>query len=159
MKKKIILWPCILALLATTSGFAQQSIQKSESGKFRTIFTIGGAGGGFVLGLGGGLAAFDDAINSNRKVWMTAILAGVGGGIGGYFLGRALDMRGAKTTWRHIPDPLDRGLVRHRLAEAPTRPFGQMLLLGLNGKDANGPQTKSNAEKQRTVDTRIFSPN
>ena len=38
-----------------------------------------------------GLAAFYDATNSNRKVWTTAILAGVGGVIGGYLIGRALD--------------------------------------------------------------------
>lgn len=138
MKKKIILLPCILALLAANAGFAQQSSPNSESTKFRGIFTLAGAGGGFALGLSAGLTAFDDAINADRKVWTTAILAGVGGGIGGYFLGRALDKRNAKTALRHVPDALDRSLMNHRQAEAPTRPYKKVVLLGLNGKDANG---------------------
>jgi len=45
------------------------------------------------MGLLAGLAAFDDSVNSDQKVWTTAIASGVGGAIGGYFLGRALDKR------------------------------------------------------------------
>jgi len=32
-------------------------------------------GGGFVMGLIAGLAVFDDATNSDRKVWTTALLS------------------------------------------------------------------------------------
>jgi hypothetical protein len=120
MKRKIVLLVCVIALLAASSRFAQQSAPKSESSKYRTIFTLGGAGGGFALGLGGGLAAFDDDVNSNRKVWTTAILAGIGGGAGGYFIGRALDKHKAKTSWRYIPDQLDRSLIPYQLPGTPT---------------------------------------
>jgi hypothetical protein len=120
MKRKIVLSVCVIALLAASSSFAQQAAPKSESSKYRTIFTLGGAGAGFALGLGGGLAAFDDAVNSNRKVWTTAILAGIGGGVGGYFIGRALDKHKAKTSWRYIPDQLDRGLIPYQLPGTPT---------------------------------------
>jgi hypothetical protein len=123
---KIATCICIIARLPGVSGFARQSGPKRESSKYRTIFTLGGAGGGFVLGLGGGIAAFDDAINSNRKVLTTAILTGVGGGVGGYFLGRALDKRVSKSSWRYVPDPLDLSRARHRLAGAPTRALAQM---------------------------------
>ena len=111
MKKITILWTLLLSLFAANSGFGQQPARKTESGKFRAILTIGGAGGGFALGVVGGLAAFDDAVNSDRKVWTTAILAGIAGGVGGYFLGRSLDKRSANTSWRHVPDPLDRSLM------------------------------------------------
>jgi hypothetical protein len=53
--------------------------------------------GGFVVGLVAGLTVFDDATNSDRKVWTAALLSAAGGAVGGYFLGRALDKR-TKTT-------------------------------------------------------------
>jgi hypothetical protein len=137
MKRKLVLPVCMLALLAASSGFAQQSAPKSESSKYRTIFTLAGAGGGFVLGLGAGLAAFDDAVNSSRKVGTTAIIAGVGGGIGGYFLGRALDKHKAKTGWRYIPDQLDRSLTPYRLAGAPTPKLAWGFPIGIKGNDPN----------------------
>jgi len=52
--------------------------------------TLAGAGGGFTAGLFLGLHAFDDAINSDRKVWTSAIVGAVAGGIGGYLIGRAI---------------------------------------------------------------------
>ena len=87
---------CILLVGVTgNSAFGQQSPPpRGKSHKYRAIFTLAGGGGGFALGLFAGLAVFDDATNSDRKVWTTAILAGVGGALGGYFLGRALDKRG-----------------------------------------------------------------
>ena len=48
-------------------------------GKSRAIWTAVGAGGGFGVGVWAGLSAFDDAINSDRKVWTSAI---VGAGAG-----------------------------------------------------------------------------
>jgi hypothetical protein len=84
----------ILLLLISADALAQQPTAKPEmSYKYRTIFTIAGAGGGFTLGVFAGLAKFDDAVNSDRKVWTTAILGGAGGAVGGYFLGRVLDKR------------------------------------------------------------------
>lgn len=117
MKKKIVLWTVIFCLLVTVNSFGQQSAQNAESKKYRAICTAVGVGGGFALGLAAGMAAFDDAIASDRKSWMTALIGGIGGGIGGYFLGRHLDRRAAKTSWNYRPDPLDLSLIRSRLPE------------------------------------------
>jgi membrane associated rhomboid family serine protease len=77
----------VLTLAISNNAVAQQSTTH------RKLFTIAGAGGGFTVGLFTGLAKFDDAINSDRKVWTAAIAGGAGGAVGGYFLGRALDKR------------------------------------------------------------------
>jgi hypothetical protein len=93
----------MLALFACGWAFGQQTApQSGESHNYRTLFTLAGGGGGFTVGLVAGLAAFDDATNSDRKVWTTAALSAVGGAVGGYFLGRALDKRQKKpkVTWR-----------------------------------------------------------
>jgi len=82
----------MLMLVCVDSGFAQHpSTTPAESHKYRTLFSIGGGAGGFAIGLFAGLPAFDDATNSEAKVTTTAILAGVGGAVGGYFLGRSID--------------------------------------------------------------------
>ena len=62
----------LLVAVTTTSAFGQQSSRPSgESHKYRTIVTLAGGGGGFAAGLFAGLAVFDDATNSDRKVWTT----------------------------------------------------------------------------------------
>ncbi len=107
MKNRLIVCS-MLGLFTYGLAFGQQPTPKSgESHKYRTIFTIAGGGGGFAVGLVAGLAAFDDAINSDRKVWTTAALSAVGG----YFLGRALDKRTKKTNVTWMPDELDRSLI------------------------------------------------
>ena len=84
----------ILMLLISSETFAQQPGRNIEkSSKYRKIFTITGAGGGFAVGMFAGLAKFDDAINSEDKVTKAALVGGIGGGVGGYFLGRVLDKR------------------------------------------------------------------
>jgi hypothetical protein len=103
----------MLALITGGWAFGQQPApQRGESHKYRTIFTLAGGGGGFAVGLVVGLAAFDDATNSDRKVWTTAALSAVGGAVGGYFLGRILDKRQKKTkvTWR--PDDFGPSWIR-----------------------------------------------
>ena len=98
-----------------TSAFGQQSSpQSGESHKYRTTLALAGGGGGFAVGLFAGLAAFDDATNSDRKVWTTAILAGVGGALGGYIAGRTLDKRSKATnvTWKS--DGFEQTLLRGR---------------------------------------------
>jgi hypothetical protein len=47
-----------------------------------------GVGTGFGLGLWSGLAAFDDSINSDRKVWTTAVVSAAAGGALAYLLTR-----------------------------------------------------------------------
>lgn len=49
-----------------------------------------GAGAGFGLGLWAGLAWFDDATNSDQKVWGTAIGFSIAGGVIGVLVGRSV---------------------------------------------------------------------
>jgi hypothetical protein len=91
--KTVFVWG-LVALFSWDSAFAQAPPAGSgESHKYRTILSIAGAAGGFVLGALGGLAAFDDAINSDRKVTLAAVSSAAGGAVGGYFIGRAIDKR------------------------------------------------------------------
>jgi hypothetical protein len=84
----------VLIVLSCCPLFAQQPAAKRDtSSKFRTVGTIAGAGGGFALGVFAGIAKFDDAVNSDRKVWTTAIIGSAAGGVGGYFIGRIFDRR------------------------------------------------------------------
>ena len=84
----------ILMLILSCEALAQQPIVKPKtSSKYRKIFTIAGGGGGFALGMFAGLSAYDDAINSDKKVTTAAIVGGAGGAVGGYLLGRVLDKR------------------------------------------------------------------
>jgi hypothetical protein len=88
----------ILILLISCEAFAQQPAGNIEkSSKYRKIFTIAGGGGGFAVGMFAGLAKFDDAVNSTDKITTTAVAGGVGGAVGGYFLGRVLDKRRDRT--------------------------------------------------------------
>jgi hypothetical protein len=66
-----------------------QSVTPSQSNPSQTtLWTAVGAGAGFGAGLWIGLTAFDDAVNSDRKVWTTAVLSAAGGGILGYLISR-----------------------------------------------------------------------
>jgi len=112
MKKGLTTFLGVL-LLTCNSAFAQQPAPKrDEPHKYRTILMLAGGGGGFLLGTFAGLATFDDAINSDRKVWTTAALSAVGGAVGGYFLGRALDKRKKKTDVTRVADEFYLDLMR-----------------------------------------------
>jgi hypothetical protein len=84
-----------IAVVLTCAGcMAVSSIAHAQSRSARTpratvTWTIGGAGAGFGVGLWAGLSAFDDAINSERKVWTTAVVGAAVGTVGGYLIGRA----------------------------------------------------------------------
>jgi hypothetical protein len=105
---------CVLIVLGCGSTFGQQAPaqKQTESTKYRTIFTIAGGGGGFAVGLLAGLAAYDDAINSDRKVWTASLIGAAVGAVGGYFLGRALDKRdhNSKVTW--MPNKFEQNRIR-----------------------------------------------
>lgn len=62
------------------------------------LWTAVGAGAGFGVGLLVGLTVFDDAINSDRKVWTTALAGAAGGGALGYFLSRGRAKGGTAPT-------------------------------------------------------------
>lgn len=68
---------------------AHAQTQSTNTGRATLTWTIGGAGTGFGVGLWAGLSAFDDAINSDRKVWTSAVIGAAVGALGGYFIGKA----------------------------------------------------------------------
>ena len=105
MKNRIIC-SALLILLLGSQVYSQAPAAKTESHKYRTMFTLVGAGGGFALGVFAGLAAFDDSVNSDRKVWTTALVSAAGGAVGGYFIGRAVDKRNWKRSSIAPPTPL-----------------------------------------------------
>ena len=69
------------ALAQTTTPTA-----KPRSTTKRVVWTIVGAGAGFGAGVFLGLNKFDDAVNSDRKVWISAIVGAAAGGLAGGLL-------------------------------------------------------------------------
>ncbi len=72
-----------------------------------------GAAGGFGLGVLLGLALFDQALHADRKVWTTAIVSAVAGGLIGHLVARDAQPNGRlrggtdETTWGHPRRALD----------------------------------------------------
>ncbi len=93
----------LLLMVFSNAAFAQQPAPTTTPHKYRTILAIAGAGGGFALGAFAGLNAFDDAVNSDRKVLTTAVVGAAGGAAGGYFAGRAIDNRKRRTAFLMNP--------------------------------------------------------
>lgn len=95
----------ICTLCSGTTAAAQTVGGGADLRRNRTaLWTAVGAAAGFGVGVWAGLRAFDDAIDSDRKVWTTAILSAAGGGVAGLLIGR----RGARPvlgpTFRTRPD-------------------------------------------------------
>ena len=97
--RKVAPFVFVIALAAGPAAADQRGSQPTgagRSGRARVIGAIVGAAGGFVLGIFAGLTWFDDAVNSDRKVWTTAVGFGAAGGVGGYLIGRRID---GNRTW------------------------------------------------------------
>ncbi len=132
-------WSCpwfilslLVALAAPPDAYGQSpTSSRKNSFQYRTLLPFAGAGGGLALGLLAGMAAYDDAMHSDRKVWTLAAITGGGGAIGGYFLGRALDLRSGDSSpkiTRQLPEKWERSLRFHgripwMSASPDTKPF------------------------------------
>jgi hypothetical protein len=79
----------VVAVCLLLAGATGADAQPTASRGGRTALWTGiGAGAGFGVGLYAGLAAFDDAINSDRKVWTSAIVGAAAGGALAFLLTR-----------------------------------------------------------------------
>jgi ElaB/YqjD/DUF883 family membrane-anchored ribosome-binding protein len=128
---------CYAPAFADTSGrpaaTQTQTTRKSSSTSKRVVWTLVGIGAGFGAGLLIGLHAFDDSINSDRKVWTSVIVGAAAGGLaGGLFsrnIGRApavgssgsrgprVDLRLASSTPALPSISADRDLLRRRVRQ------------------------------------------
>jgi len=87
---------CILFSIGSESLFAesyrqassQETVKKKKSHKW--LIPVG-IGAGFAIGILAGLQAFDESINSDQKVWTTAILSAAAGGVAGWAVAHHLD--------------------------------------------------------------------
>ena len=73
---------------ADTGGRPSASAPRASSTTKRVAWTLVGIGAGFAAGSFIGLSAFDDAINSDRKVWTSAIVGAAAGGLAGGLISR-----------------------------------------------------------------------
>jgi hypothetical protein len=93
---------------AGPEGQSAAPTKSSSSTKKRVIWTVIGAGAGFAAGVYLGLNAFDDAVDSDRKVWTTAILGAAGGGLAANLLSRTV---GRNSTRGNVTRQLDVPIV------------------------------------------------
>lgn len=88
--RRPLLVACLFWLHPVLPAHADDTPQPAaRSSKAPIVWTIVGAGAGFGVGLWAGLTAFDDAINSDRKVWTSALVGAAIGGVAGHVLGRS----------------------------------------------------------------------
>jgi membrane associated rhomboid family serine protease len=84
---------------ADTTG--RSAPAKASPSSKRVIWTLVGIGAGFGAGLFIGLNAFDDAVNSDQKVWTSALVGAAAGGLAGGLLsrnvGRAPQVKAARS--------------------------------------------------------------
>jgi hypothetical protein len=73
-------------LLAGVAHADQRDAQSKPSST--PIWTCVGVGAGFGLGMLAGFSMFDDAIYAERKIWTTAAVSAVAGGIIGFLVDR-----------------------------------------------------------------------
>ena len=84
----LILTAVLLAWTPSAAAAQTQTQSRRSSTAKRVVWTVVGAAAGFGVGAWFGLHKFDDAVNSDRKVWTSAIVGAAAGGIAGGLLSR-----------------------------------------------------------------------
>jgi hypothetical protein len=79
---------CHMPVWADTGSRSSATQTKGGSSSKRVVWTLVGIGAGFGAGLLIGLNAFDDSINSDQKVWTSALVGAAAGGVAGGLLSR-----------------------------------------------------------------------
>lgn len=79
---------CHVPASADPAGGSPAPPTKASSSTKRVAWTLVGIGAGFGAGLLLGLNAFDDSINSDQKVWTSALVGAAAGGLAGGLLSR-----------------------------------------------------------------------
>ena len=104
-------WMVVSLIVALSSV----SVAQAQS-RGKVLWMVSGAGAGFGVGLWTGLSAFDDAVNSDRTVWTSAIVGAGAGAVAGYLIGRARSdgnhpSTAARAINRERQEALDRRLL------------------------------------------------
>ena len=101
---RLSLFRAVTLTLAMVIGIGSTArAQAPQSSNGTSAWTVAGAGGGFGIGLWAGLKKFDDSINSERKVWTSAIVGAAVGAVSGYFIGRSRSSRPAPAAPARTP--------------------------------------------------------
>lgn len=90
-------WMVISVIVALGSVSVAQAQNRGQ-----VLWTVSGAGAGFGVGLWAGLSAFDDAVNSDRKVWTSAIVGAGIGAVAGYLIGRSRSSHSQPSTTTNV---------------------------------------------------------
>jgi hypothetical protein len=98
---------CPVPVSADTAGRSPASATRASSSSKRVVWTLVGIGAGFGAGVFIGLNAFDDAINSDQKVWTSAIVGAAAGGLAGGLLSRNVGRAPQVKTTRPIRPATD----------------------------------------------------
>lgn len=118
-----VLVASLVLLSVPTEVLAQSSAtnqaRPTSSSTKRIVWSLIGAGIGFGAGLLVGVHKFDDAINSERKIWFSALTGAAAGGIAGGILSRDTKPDSvAKPRTQRRNDPLWEGMAAGAAAGA-----------------------------------------
>jgi hypothetical protein len=111
-------WMVVSLIVALGSVSVAQA-----QGRGRVLWTVSGAGAGFGVGLWAGLSTFDDAVNSDRKVWTSAIVGAGVGAVAGYLIGRSRSDHSRPSTTAGATERLRQEASERRLLEQVAKSF------------------------------------
>jgi hypothetical protein len=97
-------------------------IARAQS-RTEVLWIVSGGGVGFGVGLWAGLTAFDDDVNSDRKVWTSAIVGAGVGAVAGYLIGRARNDRSRPAKVVNEMQMVQRAAAERRLLDALAKSF------------------------------------